>query len=59
MAHQEQGCQYREHEGQSTCNKLCNPGETLCPYHQILTAEAGAELDTVTKTYKTPRGYQQ
>ena len=53
------GCEYREHEGTSTCNKVCNAGQKLCPYHQLLTQQNGAELNTVTKTYQTPRGYQK
>jgi hypothetical protein len=32
----EQGCHHREHEHTAPCNKLCEPGHTLCPYHQLL-----------------------
>lgn len=59
MAAEQEGCQYREHEGQSTCKKVCSPGYQLCPYHQLLTCQTGAELNTVTKTYQIPRGYQE
>lgn len=54
-----EGCRYREHEGESTCNKVCSPGQTLCPYHQLLTTQTGAELNTLRKTYQIPRGYQE
>lgn len=59
MSEEPQACQYREHEHQSTCNKVCNPGYVLCPFHQLLTCQTGAELNTVTRTYQTPRGYQE
>jgi len=53
------GCNHRESEHETTCNKVCNPGETLCPYHKLLTQQTGAELNTVTKTYQTPRAYRE
>lgn len=54
-----QGCEYREHEGQSRCHKLCELGQTLCPYHRLLIQQTGAELNTITQTYQTPRAYRE
>ena len=54
------GCQHQENPAASKCNKLCDPGETLCPYHLLL---AAVELDAEKRkpqpaqTYKTPRAY--
>ena len=36
------GCSHREHEHTAPCNKLCEPGETQCPYHQLLAHAAAA-----------------
>lgn len=52
----EQGCMYREHTNGPMCNKLCDPGQRLCPHHLLLTA---AQPTKTTKTTATPRGYQE
>lgn len=31
-----EGCKHREHKSEAVCNKLCNPGKTLCPHHQLI-----------------------
>lgn len=50
----EQGCMYREHTNGPMCNKVCDPGQTLCPHHLLLTTQ-----QTKADTAKTPRGYQE
>lgn len=52
----DQGCQYREHEGQSMCHKVCDPGETLCPFHRLMTSH---NLKEEKSAVKTPRGYSE
>ena len=59
MSQEPQGCQYRELQWESTCNKVCDPGQKLCPYHQLLTGQTGAQENTLNKTYQVPRGYQE
>jgi hypothetical protein len=55
-----EGCRYREHSGDSFCNKLCDPGGTLCPFHQLLSQQEGEESKPVRQMiHKTPRGYQE
>jgi hypothetical protein len=51
------GCTYREHKGTSTCNKLCDAGETLCPFHLLLTSKQ--TNDSTRKADQTPRGYRE
>jgi len=36
MNEEPQGCQHKEQAGETTCNKICDAGETLCPYHKLL-----------------------
>jgi hypothetical protein len=52
------GCQYRQHEGESTCNKICDPGQTLCPFHLLLTTHELQEAKS-PQSFKTPRGYTE
>lgn len=33
------GCQYREHDGEAPCNKLCDAGQEFCPHHLLLLIE--------------------
>jgi hypothetical protein len=61
-----QGCQYREHAGESTCNKVCDRGETLCPFHKLLadhtTSKDGPTAERMreaTRSTKTPRAYTE
>jgi hypothetical protein len=42
MSDETQGCSHREHQWTQPCNKLCNPGHHLCPYHELL-ADAAAD----------------
>jgi hypothetical protein len=57
------GCQYREHKGESACNKVCDPGRTLCPFHLLLTdhqpkdGPTAERMRQATRPVKTPRGY--
>lgn len=61
------GCQHREHEGATRCNKLCDPDQTLCPFHKLLLTSHGRPKDgpvaermrEATRPLKTPRGYQE
>lgn len=57
------GCLHRDHPAAARCNKLCDAGETFCPYHLLLQA---VELDAAKRkpaqaaqTYKTPRAYRE
>jgi len=52
-----EGCQYRESEGQSRCNKICSPGQILCPYHLLLKEAEPAKQQR--RSYATPRGYRE
>jgi hypothetical protein len=60
-----EGCQYREHKGESTCNKICDPGQTLCPFHLLITSTRPSDGPTAkrmreaTRPVKTPRGYTE
>lgn len=60
-----EGCQYREHEGESTCNKVCDRGETFCPFHKLLVNHAAKDGPTAgrmreaTRPIQTPRGYTE
>lgn len=56
---EQEGCRYRERKGVIPCNKLCDPGHQLCPFHTLLVESSGAKFDGNTMTYKTPRGYQE
>lgn len=31
-----EGCTHRDHQDEAACRKLCDPGHTLCPYHELL-----------------------
>lgn len=56
------GCQYREHKLQTACHKVCDPGQTLCPFHLLLTSEDGPTAERMrqaTRLVKTPRGYTE
>lgn len=64
------GCQYREHDDEGTCNKVCDPGQRFCPHHLLFMATSGSKepnwREKTTKdggiqwtALKTPRGYQE
>lgn len=61
----ETGCQYRENPAASRCNKLCDPGQRLCPYHLLLSSHEPKDGPTAermrqaTRPVKTPRGYSE
>ena len=65
----EQGCQHREAFGSAQCNKLCDPGHSLCPYHLLLAQAEGTlgvesgkppqKEKSSAKTYQTPRAYSE
>lgn len=53
------GCQHRDHPTAGKCNKLCDAGETLCPYHRLLEMTAAQPDQKPAQTYKTPRAYRE
>ena len=57
------GCEYREHKGVLQCKKLCDPGQTMCPHHLLLTqAKAGQRKPIArveSRASNTPRAYQE
>jgi hypothetical protein len=52
------GCEYKKRDFDPPCNKVCDPGETLCPHHKLLTEHAKAQKQAKADD-KTPRGYQE
>lgn len=69
-----EGCQHREHELETTCNKVCDPGHTLCPYHLLLAQSEGrlcvetpdptpppkkTAARVTEKIFETPRAYRE
>jgi hypothetical protein len=46
------GCAHREHKDTAPCNKLCNPGHSMCPYHELLADAHTAELERRAKERK-------
>jgi hypothetical protein len=66
MSAEAQGCTYTKHPDQPPCNKVCDPGYTLCPHHILLTqAEANGvaakkpPASSKQTIHQTPRGYEQ
>lgn len=53
-ATERKGCIYIEHPHGPNCNKVCDPGENLCPHHKLLTSAAQVKTEA-----KTPRAYQE
>ena len=52
------GCQYREHKDGVECHKVCDPGQSLCPFHLMLTSH-DAEQGKEPRAMKTPKGYTE
>jgi hypothetical protein len=46
------GCAHREHRDSAPCNKLCNPGHSLCPHHELLAEAHTAELERRAQQHK-------
>ncbi len=64
MNEERAGCVYRDHPGTATCNKICDAGQTLCPFHLLLTTSSHDKtteerMREATRPLKTPRGYQE
>jgi len=57
------GCQHREHEGASLCNKVCDRGQTRCPFHRLLaeseTNPTSAKPPRSARSYQMPRAYRE
>jgi hypothetical protein len=59
------GCQHRDHKLETTCNKVCDPGQTLCPHHLMLSQECPPDGPTAermrqaSRPVKTPKGYTE
>jgi hypothetical protein len=65
MSDEPQGCRHLEQEG-GHCNKVCDAGQTLCPYHLLsVQAQAGkrkppaAAAEDGNRRFRTPRGYDE
>jgi hypothetical protein len=59
-------CIYREIPGHAPCNKVCDPGKTLCPHHELLQESQPMFPDpqeipagSARQKYKTPKAYQE
>lgn len=57
------GCTYTERKGTPPCNKMCDPEQTLCPYHLLIVkAKADAKKPVAKepppRSHRTPRGYE-
>lgn len=63
MNEDQQGCTHREHKGAAACNKLCDPGQDLCPFHKLLAdnreSPTNPKPPQPARTHKTPRAYSQ
>lgn len=57
------GCQHQENDGASKCNKVCDPGQTLCPFHRLLADNppdtTKAKPPKTVQSFKTPRAYRE
>ena len=63
MSEERAGCLYRDHFGAAACNKICDDGQTLCPFHLLLTSPehktTEQRMREATRPTKTPRGYEE
>jgi hypothetical protein len=64
MSEERPGCIYRDHAGAAHCNKICDPDQTLCPFHLLITSHptdktTEERMREATRPTKTPRAYQE
>lgn len=57
------GCTQLVNANGATCNKVCDPGQDLCPHHILLRDSkkpaGSAPAPEGARRYKTPRAYSE